>query len=202
MRRSAALIGLAFLLIPIAIVIRGNVAAPPGGAAEQINISRQIDQQFTEGRCIVPSEAMSIVDRILHDGGYADRWIIRPLDGAQGSPCNAVAVDGENRWILLSPSSLPAVSTALAELRVAALRECFSRDELTARIIKITEKFGEKRFAIRDGGPITFPVESGTPIDESRDAAKRHFDQGCAMYSGLSWDKDGSTIVLLAGGGS
>lgn len=188
----------ALALVPVAIVARGSLDQSPHEEAILIEAMARL---FPDDDCVLSATALELVERELQHLGSA-AWTVRVQDGARGSPCNSVAVDGPNRLVLLVPASRPEVSAALTRFHVETLRTCLNRDEVAAQLDDVLEHYDVTDFETRYDGPVTFPVDPDQSLEQASEAALRHYENGCYTYSGLSWSTDGTPVYFLVGDGS
>jgi hypothetical protein len=184
--------------LPVAIVVRAMLGASDTLVGDERRLSDKIDTILPDDTCTPPDVALRLVEKLLASEPHSS-LSLRVLPGAELSRCVSVAVDFRNGWVLLVPGSDPELSAELAQLRRDALQECLTRDQLLGRVTAIAARHQLTEFRVRDGGPITVPIDGGALSRVDLQAALAHYAQGCFLYSGLTWAPDGRPVFVFAG---
>jgi hypothetical protein len=148
--------------------------------------------QVLAGRsCLTATEAERLIGVRLERSEYSD-WSISRGGGIRPNSCVSAGVSTSDHRIVLVPVAPLEVRQAMRSVREELYRRCLGKDEAARFIVSVLRGVGETDPEIRADGPIVLPEASG-------EAVQRHVDNGCFIYSGMTWTANGEPVYMIAG---
>jgi hypothetical protein len=156
-----------------------------------VSLEASLDSVVTGRSCLKATEAEPLIRQSIDRAGYRG-WSIVRGGGVQPTNCVSWGVSTADQRVVLIPVTRAEITEALQRVRHELFRTCLRKDDAVALVASALAGFGETDPHIRADGPIVLPDALG-------EAAQRHVDAGCFVYSFTTWTPSGTPVYVLGG---